>query len=320
MANNSTLKECIWLINLLIDRDDATYDTIKEKWDQRFCGEPLYKEKLRRRKMSIESMFDIHIECHPDDYHYYLAPHDKRVLQSGAREWIMGSIIAGEWLTANSKHFDKIALEDVPTGQRHLAEIFQSIDSRRQLFVRYHKFTEEGHHEYNLCPYGIKLFMQRWYLVALSPKGDIRTYGIDRIKECALTDIPYDIPADFTLKDHFADYYGIYHDETLPLTEVTLRTYGITHHYLETLPLHPSQEVTARGPIPEGAKDPTYVDFRYTIRPTYDFRQKLFMIHEDTEVLSPQWLRDEMRGKLRRTLARYDATHQSSPPTHDSTP
>lgn len=309
MANNSSIKECIWLVNLLIDEDNATYDKIKEKYDERFRGEKLNKEKFRRRKMSIENMFDIRIECDTNDYHYYLDPKDKKALQSGAREWIMGSIIAGEWLSENSKHFDKIALELVPTGQRHLGEIFQSMDSGRQLFVKYLKFTEEGYHEYNLCPYGIKMFMQRWYLVALSPKGDIRTYGIDRIKECKLTDEPYEIPVNFSLKDHFDEYYGIYHDESVPFTEVKLRTYGIAHHYLETLPLHHSQEIIGCGAILEGEKEPSYVDFRYMIRPTYDFKQKLFMIHENTEVLSPEWLRDEMREKIKQTLDRYNVKH-----------
>ena len=69
-------------------------------------------------------------------------------------------------------------------------------------------------------------------------------------------------------------------------------------HYLRTLPLHHSQK--------ELAITPEYADFELFLHPTFDFLQELFSQMNEVEVLEPESLRTEVKGRLARMMARYE--------------
>ena len=68
-------------------------------------------------------------------------------------------------------------------------------------------------------------------------------------------------------------------------------------NYIRDLKLHDTQE--------EIERNSNYSIFTYCIRPEYDFQQELMRYGEDVEVLEPQWLREEMAGKIERMWGKY---------------
>jgi len=50
----------------------------------------------------------------------------------------------------------------------------------------YKKFEAEGY-EKVVCPYALKLFRQRWYLLALNDEEQMRIYALDRMTMAEMT-------------------------------------------------------------------------------------------------------------------------------------
>lgn len=49
-----------------------------------------------------------------------------------------------------------------------------------------------------------------------------------------------------------------------------------------------------------------YSVFEYLLRPTYDFCQELLSHGSDIEVMSPQWLREQIKTAVKDIERRYD--------------
>lgn len=62
--------------------------------------------------------------------------------------------------------------------------------------VSYQSFSANDSHISILQPYSLKVFKQRWYVVAHNGEN-IRTYSLDRISEITATDQSYKMPDDF---------------------------------------------------------------------------------------------------------------------------
>ena len=144
----------------------------------------------------------------------------------------------------------------------------------------------------------MKVFRQRWYLVARSPYYDkVMIYSLDRIHDLEATGRAFDYPKSFDPEEFFRFSFGIIVDEEYDVESVRLKVYGTKCKYLRALPLHDTQVEVERG---EG-----YVVFSYLLRPTYDFVQELLSHGDEVEVLSPDWLRAAMREKVQAMLAHY---------------
>ena len=124
----------------------------------------------------------------------------------------------------------------------------------------------------------------------------MRLYALDRMTMVELTDVPFEMPADFSPQEYFSEYFGVLTDHT-PMAHVVLRAYDKTPNYLRTLPLHHSQR--------EIACTEHYADFSLDIRPTADFLGELFSHSDGIEVLQPPELREKMRQMITENLKRY---------------
>ena len=147
-----------------------------------------------------------------------------------------------------------------------------------------------------VCPYALKLFRQRWYLLALNDEDLMRIYALDRMTMVQLTDEPFEMPEDFSPGAYFSEYFGVMTNDT-PMAHVVIRAHKWMPDYLRTLPLHHSQR--------ELASPPDYTDFALDIRPTSDFLGELLRHSDGIEVLEPLDVREKMRQMIVETLKRY---------------
>ena len=168
------------------------------------------------------------------------------------------------------------------------------------LEVTHKSFHSNEEKTFNLKPYCIKLFKQRWYVVGRNDygKGDdtIRIYGLDRIISLNLTNKKYTCPKDFNSDVYFRGCFGVILDYKYKIETVRLKVDASQANYLRSLPLHPSQE--------EVECHDDYSIFTLRIRPTYDFLQELLRNGDTLEVVSPDWLRDTLAEKARRMWER----------------
>ena len=285
-----------WIINTLRAYRKLTFEELNQKWQQDGVtdGNTLQRSSFNRHRDAILDMFGIIIECEPKTYRYYIA--NPEVLNDDSiGRWLCSTLTVHGMLSDSAAVKERVVLENVPAGLEFLDTILRAIRLNRRLHIGYRKFLAEGY-ERTVSPYALKLFHQRWYLLARTEEEQMRIYSLDRMTMLQLTDETFEMPADFSPQDYFAEYYGVLTVET-PLAHVVIRAHDRTPDYLRTLPLHHSQR--------EISETAHYADFSYDIRPTADFLGELLSYGDGIEVLEPQDLREKMRQQIAEILKRY---------------
>jgi hypothetical protein len=286
----------IWIINTLRTYRKLTLDELNQKWidDGVADGNPLQRSSFNRHRDAILDMFGIIIDCESKTYKYYIS--NKEVLSDDSIErWLFSTLTVHGVLADSAAVKDRLVLENAPVGEQYLDIIIRAIKTNHQLLMGYKKFEAEAY-EKVVCPYALKLFRQRWYLLALNDEDQMRIYALDRITMIEQTDETFEIPADFSAQTYFSEYFGVLTTD-IPMTHVVLRAHKWMPNYLRTLPLHHSQR--------ELESTPEYTDFSYDIRPTSDFLGELLRHSNGIEVLEPRDLREKMRQMIAETLKRY---------------
>ena len=290
-------QQYIWLVNTLRQYKQLTLEEISELWvnNKVIGGSPLTRGSFYRHKEAILNMFGIIIECDLQTYKYYIA--NPEVLDNNSIErWMLSTLTVNTALSDSASLKDRILLEDVPKGEEFLQTIIQAMKSNHRLKMGYQKFGTDGYTK-TVCPYAVKRWEQRWYMLALNDENNIRKYALDdRMTLIEQTDETFEMPADFSPEAYFSEYYGVTTDGT-PLAHVVIRTSNWVPDYLRTLPLHHSQR--------EVAQTSDYVDFAFDIRPNNDFINKLMFYGESLEVLEPTDLRLKIRQKHVESLKKY---------------
>jgi len=296
MKQAQIFQQYIWIINTLRAYRKLTFEELNQKWiDDRVAdGNPLYRSSFNRHRDAIQDMFGIIIDCEQRTYKYHIS--NKEVLCDDSIEsWLFSTLTVNGMLSESAAVKERLVLENAPVGEQYLSIIIRAIRTNHRLHMGYKKFEAEGY-EKMVCPYALKLFRQRWYLLALNNEDQMRIYALDRMTKMELTDETFEIPVGFSAQAYFSDYFGVLTDNT-PMAHVVVRAHLWMPNYLRTLPLHHSQR--------ELESTPDYTDFSYDIRPTSDFLGELLRHSNGIEVLQPQELREKMRQILAETLKRY---------------
>ena len=286
----------IWIINTLRAYRKLTLEELNQKWqnDGVADGNPLQRSSFNRHRDAILDMFGIIIDCEPRTYKYYIS--NKEVLSADSIErWLFSTLTVHGVLADSAAVKERLVLENAPAGVEYLDIIIRAIRTNHCLRIGYKKFEAEGY-EKMVCPYALKLFRQRWYLLALNDEEQIRIYALDRITMLEQTDDTFEMPANFSAQAYFSEYFGVLTNDT-PLAHVIIRAHKWMPNYLRTLPLHHSQR--------ELESTPDYTDFSFDIRPTSDFLGELLRHSDGIEILQPLALREEMRQIITGILKRY---------------
>lgn len=291
------LQQYSWIVNTLLQFGGLTLNELDEKWrlDKIADGNPLPRSTFNRYRDAIQNMFGIIIECHERTYKYYISNPEVMNGDSIGR-WLINTMSVHGVLADSTAISDQLILENVPVGEHLLPIIIRAIKKRMRLRMGYQKFGAEGY-EKVVCPYGLKLFHQRWYMLALNDEDQLRIYALDRVTKLERTTKPFRMPKGFSVKAYFSEYFGVLTNDT-PMAHVVIRAHKWAPAYLRTLPLHHSQR--------ELQSTPDYTDFAFDLRPTSDFLAQILSQGAGLEVLEPAYLREKMRQSIAESLKRYE--------------
>ena len=303
MKKSSTayLFECyIWLINT-IARGPISREVINEKWAHSpvndYKQDYLPESTFHRWKNTIELLFDIQIKCNSNNEYYIEEAADLRGANMRTR---MLNLISINSLLKDCKELNRqILFEPVPAGEQFLAPIIEALRDKHAIQMTYQGFDKTHPSTFVVEPYCLKMFKQRWYLLAYSPDMDRKlVYALDRMHEVEITKQKYELPNDFDAEFYFRNTYGVSFAEEQP-EEVKISISAGQANYLRTLPLHPSQK--------EEERNEEYSVFSYYVVPTFEFCQELYQYGSDVEVLAPEKLRQEFARDAAKTNKMYNA-------------
>ena len=302
MKTAEIFKQYIWLADIIHRMKRLTLNEINERWMQTDMsgGLPMSRTTFNRHRLAIEEMFDLCIGCKESGRksYYYIENIDVQE-KDNLQHWMLDALSIGNLLMDNISLKDRIVLEKIPAGKHFLNPIIGAMKQNRKLVLTYRKFGQEEPYTITVEPYAIKVFKQRWYLLAKNYKRSLPTiYAMDRMLNVQETDELFEFPEDFSTERFFKDFYGVLCHADEEVERIVIRAYPPLTHYLRTLPLHHSQN--------ELQSTPEYADFEFYLHPTFDFLQELFAQTHEVEVLEPLRLRNSMKEYLLKALKRYE--------------
>lgn len=299
MAKN-LLNRYVWLIDTIYRSGRITLDEINRRWIQTDMsgGEKIPDRTFHNHRVAIEDMFDINIACdRRNGYVYYIENADS--LKNGnIRNWLLNTFTVSNLIQESGSIKDRIIFEDIPSGRKYLAPIIEAMRKNSVLDITYQSFNKMRAFSFAINPYCVKVFRQRWYVVAYCDYyKKIMIYALDRILSLQTTDRTFTYPKDFDPQLYFKFSYGIIVDENIPVETVRLQVFDEKVKYLRALPLHASQK--------EINTEDKYSIFEYSLRPTYDFIQEILSNASQLEVISPDWLRERIKYVIKQMKRRY---------------
>lgn len=278
----------VWLIDTINRHGHITLPEISRLWENSSLndeGGPLAERTFHNHRRAIEETFGLEICC--DRTLGYYIEDDGDLGDGGLRQWLFESFSVNNLLNESEGLRDRILFENIPSSQRWLSSVLNAMKEGQAIELTYQSFNRPEPHTFIAHPYCLKLFRQRWYVLARSEEYDSpRVYSLDRVVNVGQTDKKLKVPRSFNAKAFFADYFGIIVGDNVKPSIVEIKVDADQVPYFDSLPLHPSQEAIRR--------ESGYAVFRYLIVPTFDFKQELLKRGPTVEVLSPSWFREEI--------------------------
>ena len=292
-------REYIWLVNTIYKARKISLSEINEKWIETDYsgGVEFSRTTFHRHKIAIEDMFGIYIECdRKNGFKYYIG--NEYVLQENSvQNWMLSTLSVSSLLAESMSLNERILLENVPSGGEKLKMLIKAMKESKKISITYRRYGGHATRTFDLEPYCIKLFGQRWYLLGRFVDRGFATFSIDRMLEIKIGNEKFKIDEDFDAASYFSDCFGVMLDENSKPEKVLIRAYGFEPYYLRDLPLHQSQR--------EIKSTEEYCDFELRLKITSDFKSKLLSRGEWIEILEPKALADEIVEWHQKAIERY---------------
>ena len=285
------LQKYAWLIDTIRNAGKISHKELSDRWelnkDLSDC-KPLHRSTFNRWRDAILSQFGIVINCQKTGGYLYYIENPEEIDDDKLKKWMLDSFgitnIIGEHLSLKGR----ILVEEIPTGRDHLASFLKAMKDNHSVCVTYKPFNTTYTYTFTLEPYCVKLFENRWYVLGRNSNDDVKIYTLDRIQSVEETTDTFKLPKGFSAEKFFSKKYGVVISHDVKPERIVIRANEHHKNYLKALPIHHSQR------LKEDCGE--YADFELFLSPTYDFVMKLLQSASMVEVISPDSLRETMKG------------------------
>lgn len=303
------MKKCLWILDLIYRTGGISYKEISDRWERDMSDDygRLSNSTFRTYIRQIEDIFDLNIDCVANDGYKYRISSDNDLNKESARSRLLSAFSVNN-LLKNNRLEGRIIYEAIPSKEKFLLPILEAMTDGREMEIHHVKFADSPEDEadsvYRIQPYCVKIYKNRWYVLAKTEKGRMRNFALDRITKAKILDTVFTIDPNFDAEEYYRGSFGVIVDEELDIETVRIKAYGKWAKYLRSLPLHSSQKEISQKEISQKA---AFSIFEYKIRPTDDFFTEVASFGDKIEVLEPQWVRNEIEAALFRAASIYKA-------------
>lgn len=191
-------------------------------------------------------------------------------------------------------NFDEAEL----TGRQHLIGLYQAIQKRAFLQIKYQPFQSEQVTVRHVFPLLLKEYNNRWVLIGREPAYDTpQNLPLDRITSFYETATTFPYPKSFDGAGYFTDLIGTTKTDKEPQT-VVLQFTKNRANYVSTKKLHHSQQETW---LPDSG-----LEISLFVELNRELEARILEFGADVLVLQPPELRQKIRDVLAQALAQYD--------------
>lgn len=183
-------------------------------------------------------------------------------------------------------------------GGEFLPDLLSAIQKSVAVYFEYENFNSKTVKPRKVCPLLLKEYRNRWYLISYDlVKDRITTYALERMRKLELSEEKVVKPHSFNPSDFFRYSVGISTSESAPET-VEFTASEVAAKYLETQPLHHSQEVvkvTEKGTI-----------FQLEIFVSEEFIRSVLSFGGEITIHKPASLAEEIKKRLGEMVRNYE--------------
>lgn len=197
---------------------------------------------------------------------------------------------------ANSENLISFEQNEMLKGLEYLSGLIDATFNHQTIELSYQSYGKDRK-LITVYPYYIKQYNGRWFLFGMNAvKERIESYALDRIGGFKLSDRHFVRNESVDFSTFFDDVIGVSvpYDKDVATEEIVLRFSEKRFPYVVSKPIHHTQKV---------------LDEPYTIsikvKPNRELSQQIFSFIPDVEVVSPEWLRNEIRDKIQENLKKY---------------
>ena len=183
----------------------------------------------------------------------------------------------------------------ISKGTEHFASIRSAIKKGTRVQFEYKKYYPETTEVRIVEPYALKQSRGRWYLLGFETgKEESRAFGLDRILWLEVTTQKFAKRSDIDWGEKYEHNFAMFTSDEPP-QQVLLSYDRRDGHYIESMPIHHSQELV---------RDDDRTLVKLFIKITPDFIMELLSRCWSLEVLEPESLRHQVRSIFKEALKR----------------
>jgi predicted DNA-binding transcriptional regulator YafY len=183
-------------------------------------------------------------------------------------------------------------------GLEHIDTLYQAIINKRAVDLTYQSFKAREASVFHFHAYYLKEYRNRWFVLGVRKKGEpLLNLALDRIISIADCKLTYVAPGSFNLHEHFRHVIGVSVSPGVETERVLLKFDRQTLPYVQTKPLHHSQEIV------ESPTGEPLVSLQVQLN--FELERELLGYGDRVQVLEPARLKRRIRDILNNALDSY---------------
>ncbi len=193
-------------------------------------------------------------------------------------------------------HRTLVGASDYSNKGELIDRLVMAMEDRRITHITYRSLRATEPTTYDIYPLGMIHHRGSLYLVGWAPRRErVQHWKIDRIEEAELTQLQFQRPEGFDLRQHLVKSFGIFHGEGD--VHVKVRFSPAAARYVQEGRWHESQKLSRE-------KDGSLLA-EFCLSTTEEIKRWVLSFGKEAKVLEPESLRQEMNNELQSTLLQY---------------
>lgn len=278
---------------------------------ERFHDVQLSARTIERDFQSLDTDYRIAVNYNRTKRGYHLNTEDNDQITSFLT--FAGRVYLSELFRKGLKDFQdlqkSIKLEDHSEfeGLEMVEPLFTAIQQKLIVEFVHENYIRKTIKDYRIAPLQLREYQGRWYIVGIPLPEDnilkkdsiIKSFGLARISQLRMGEnFTFSIDQFNAQLRKFEQIIGLNYDEAEQQEIIEIAVTQHQYKYLDSLPIHASQY--KKGEMNDGR-----IKISLHLIPNFELKMQLLKLGEHIEVLSPQYLRNQIKESLTQTLKQY---------------
>lgn len=298
MATASTLHRYLLIIEKMRRQKGCTLKEFTQYLDNHDLG--VSERTISRDIEYMRHEFGLDIICEPGT-NKYLFKETKDIEVEAFLNFIQLVQLAGISINGKQGVKDLVNFIQFDTNQKfsglaYLKDLLYAIKHKRQITFIHTNYHTERQNTYTIKPVLLKQYQNRWYIIGVIDNNEFRTFGCDRITDLVIETTTFKAINNKEIKSNFDQIIGLNYSNG-KVQKIKLELTPVQAKYVIASPLHSSQYIIEETEV----KTIIALD----LIPNYELIQKILMLGDQVKVISPESLKNEVKGMIGSMMDNY---------------